>query len=138
MVGPVSEDQPWEGGSLFWTEWKLWQALPSCPRLFWQVVRLAASRTFCTAGTSRPIRMAMMAMTTRSSIRVNALRARIMAAPFQQGETPERRRKTITQPDSSEKATRRQKGSRRSCPHGNWEVACGQMNSEQFTNTLRA
>ena len=31
----------------------------------------AASRTFWTAGSSRPIRIAMMAMTTSSSIRVN-------------------------------------------------------------------
>ena len=34
--------------------------------------RAAASRTFCTAGRSRPIRMAMMAMTTSNSISVNA------------------------------------------------------------------
>src|SRR5687768_4066913 len=33
-------------------------------------MRAAASRTFCTAGRSRPIRMAMMAITTRSSISV--------------------------------------------------------------------
>src|SRR5258708_17819980 len=48
--------------------------MASCLRLFWQVAMLAASRTFCTAGTSRPIRMAMMAMTTSSSISVNAVR----------------------------------------------------------------
>src|SRR5215210_4475107 len=35
-------------------------------------MRFAASRTFWTAGRSRPIRMAMMAMTTNSSISVNA------------------------------------------------------------------
>src|SRR5262245_34123572 len=35
-------------------------------------MRAAASRTFWTAGRSRPIRMAMMAMTTSSSIRVKA------------------------------------------------------------------
>ena len=34
----------------------------------------AASRTFWTAGSSRPIRMAMMAMTTSNSISVKALR----------------------------------------------------------------
>src|ERR1035438_9705087 len=33
--------------------------------------RAAASRTFCTAGTSRAIRMAMIAITTSSSINVN-------------------------------------------------------------------
>src|SRR5207244_654277 len=36
-----------------------------------QLMRLAASRTFCTAGKSRPISTAIMAMTTNSSIRVN-------------------------------------------------------------------
>src|SRR5262245_52287078 len=39
-------------------------------------MRLAASRTFCTAGTKRPIKMAMMAITTNSSIRVKARRRR--------------------------------------------------------------
>jgi hypothetical protein len=34
-------------------------------------MRLAASRTFCTAGNSSAIRTAMMAITTSSSIRVN-------------------------------------------------------------------
>src|SRR5262245_3166979 len=33
-------------------------------------MRAAASRTFCTAGSSKPMRMAMMAMTTSSSISV--------------------------------------------------------------------
>src|SRR5438105_3901985 len=37
-------------------------------------MRAAASRTFCTAGTSSPIRMAMMAITTSSSIRVKPRR----------------------------------------------------------------
>src|SRR5438067_881337 len=39
--------------------------------LFWHFRRLAASRTFCTAGSSRPIKTAMMAITTRSSMSVN-------------------------------------------------------------------
>src|SRR5262249_48805394 len=39
-------------------------------------MRLAASRIFCTAGKSRPIKTAMMAITTKSSISVNACRAR--------------------------------------------------------------
>src|SRR5262249_22345144 len=47
-----------------------------CLRLFWLLARAAASRTFCTAGNSRPISTAMIAITTNSSIRVNALRAR--------------------------------------------------------------
>src|SRR5262249_53201186 len=38
-------------------------------------MRLAASRTFCTAGSNRPIRIPMIAITTSSSIRVNPRRA---------------------------------------------------------------
>src|SRR5436309_1915336 len=37
-------------------------------------MRLAASRTFWTAGSSRPIRIAIIAITTSSSISVNARR----------------------------------------------------------------
>jgi hypothetical protein len=47
-------------------------ASPIWCRLLLQDMRAAASRTFWTAGTSRPIRMAMMAITTNSSISVNA------------------------------------------------------------------
>src|SRR5262249_39277070 len=47
-------------------------------------MRLAASRTFWTAGNSRPMRIAMMAMTTSSSISVNAPLRR----HFDQGMTP--------------------------------------------------
>src|SRR5207249_3728221 len=38
--------------------------------LFWHFDRAAASRTFCTAGSNRPMRTAMIAITTRSSISV--------------------------------------------------------------------
>src|SRR5215468_4855714 len=48
--------------------------MPSCLRLFVQLMRAAASRTFWTAGTSRPIRIAMIAITTSSSISVKARR----------------------------------------------------------------
>src|SRR5438046_1713372 len=47
-------------------------AKPICFRLLLQLMRAAASRTFCTAGSSRPMSTAMMAITTSSSIRVNA------------------------------------------------------------------
>jgi len=40
-------------------------------QLFKHCVRLAASRTFCTAGNSNEINTPMMAITTSSSIRVN-------------------------------------------------------------------
>src|SRR5262245_60075279 len=46
-------------------------ASPNCLRLLEHFIRAAASRTFCTAGRSRPMRIAMMAITTRRSISVN-------------------------------------------------------------------
>src|SRR5262245_29359871 len=51
-------------------------ARPICLRLLAHRMREAASRTFWTAGSSRPMRMAMMAMTTSNSISVKAKRAR--------------------------------------------------------------
>jgi hypothetical protein len=48
--------------------------------LFWQLIRVAASRTFWTAGNNSPIRTAMIAMTTKSSISVNARRRGIAAS----------------------------------------------------------
>src|SRR5436305_6280771 len=54
---------------------QLMKASVICLRLFEQDMRAAASRTFCTAGNSRPMRTAMMAITTSSSISVNADRA---------------------------------------------------------------
>src|SRR5438046_729070 len=47
-------------------------ATPIWCKLLEHSVRAAASRTFCTAGTSRAMRIAMIAMTTSSSIKVNA------------------------------------------------------------------
>jgi len=41
-------------------------------------MRAAAARTFWTAGKSRPMRMAMMAMTTSNSMSVKADRERFM------------------------------------------------------------
>src|SRR5262245_13979788 len=45
-------------------------ASPICLRLFVHFMRAAASRTFWTAGRSRPMRMAMIAITTSSSMSV--------------------------------------------------------------------
>src|SRR5947209_1888814 len=50
--------------------------MPSCLRLLEQLMRLAASRTFCTAGKSKPIRTPMMAITTSNSINVKPGRRR--------------------------------------------------------------
>src|SRR5215468_2201381 len=52
-----------------------------CLRLFWHLARAAALRTFWTAGRSRPIRIAMIAITTSSSISVNPGRLRIGRPP---------------------------------------------------------
>src|SRR6516165_7383121 len=57
-----------------YTEWWLCTANPICLRLFWHWLRAAASRTFCTAGTKSAIKMAMIAITTSSSIKVKAER----------------------------------------------------------------
>src|SRR6266851_5481377 len=57
-------------------------ASPICLRLFWHFARAAASRTFCTAGRSRPIRIAMIAITTSNSINVKPRRLRYMVPPF--------------------------------------------------------
>src|SRR5438132_10069617 len=51
-------------------------ARPICLRLLAQEVRLAASRTFCTAGSTSTMRTPMMAMTTRSSTSVKPIRKR--------------------------------------------------------------
>src|SRR4051812_15008146 len=58
--------------------WYDWMASASCLMLFWHLLRLADSRTFWMAGRSRPIRMAMIAITTSNSIRVKpGLRPRV-------------------------------------------------------------
>src|SRR3954447_13432510 len=53
---------------------KLWTARPICLMLLEHCIRAAASRTFCTAGRRRPMRMAMIAITTNNSISVKPLR----------------------------------------------------------------
>src|SRR2546428_9343451 len=59
--------------------WKACIPRASCLRLFWHFMRFAASRTFCTAGRSRPMRTAIMAITTSSSMSVNARRNLVTA-----------------------------------------------------------
>src|SRR5262245_47834498 len=58
------------GGNRLNSAFALWHANEICFKLFSVCVRAAASRTFWTAGTKSPMRMAMMAITTRSSTRV--------------------------------------------------------------------
>src|SRR4051794_21892055 len=59
-------------GKYLSVSWWAWMPRPICLRLFEHWMRAAASRTFCTAGTKSAIRMAMIAITTSSSISVNA------------------------------------------------------------------
>src|SRR5438105_943018 len=65
-------------------------AVPICLRLLEQLILAAASRTFWTAGRRRPMRMAMMAMTTNSSISVKPRifrRIRIIPHSFRHART---------------------------------------------------
>src|SRR6516225_6200260 len=55
--------------------------MPICLRLFEQDIRLAASRTLCTAGRSSPTKTAIIAITTSNSISVNALRLCMKCLP---------------------------------------------------------
>src|SRR5947209_14571379 len=60
-----------------------------CLRLLVQLMRLAASRTSWTTGSNKPIRTAMMAMTTSNSIRVNADRHRKDKGPLMNSAPPD-------------------------------------------------
>src|SRR5262249_13179173 len=53
-----------------------WVARANCLTLLVHLIRLAASRTFWTAGNSRPTSTPIIAMTTKSSISVNPLASR--------------------------------------------------------------
>ena len=59
------------GGNLLFADSKFKAAIPTCLRLFVQLIRLAASRAACTAGNSKPTSTPMIAMTTSSSTSVN-------------------------------------------------------------------
>src|SRR5947209_3275288 len=54
-------------------------AMPTCFRLLMHWARRAASRAAWTAGNSKAINTAMIAMTTSNSMSVNPLRWRVMA-----------------------------------------------------------
>src|SRR5262245_27265604 len=76
LVPPSVDRVHSPGGRYLKVPSKLWAASPSCLRLFRHCVRAAAARTFCTAGTNSAIKMAMIAITTSSSMSVNAGRGR--------------------------------------------------------------
>jgi hypothetical protein len=59
-------------GKVEFAVWYPCIAKPICLKLFWHFILAAASRTFCTAGKRRPIKIAIIAITTRSSMRVKA------------------------------------------------------------------
>src|SRR5277367_4008374 len=71
-------------------------AIPHWRRLLLVCVRAAASRTFCTAGTNSAIRIAMIAITTSSSMRVKPSRFKLtlrnMGATFREKEQKEKER----------------------------------------------
>src|SRR3954469_26023830 len=69
---PVSVSHP--VGNVLNVSWYRCAPSATCFMLLAHFVRAAASRTFCTAGRSSPIRMAMIAITTSSSISVNPRR----------------------------------------------------------------
>src|ERR1051326_4722674 len=64
---------PLLGNTLRWFS-KLIRPTPICLRLYSQRVRLDAARARCTADNVKPMRMVMMAITTRSSVSVTARR----------------------------------------------------------------
>src|SRR4051794_19105611 len=67
------------GGRVEFPDSKFSAPRPNCFKLFVHCERRAASRAAWTAGKSRAIRTAMMAMTTSNSIRVNPRRVRLMS-----------------------------------------------------------
>src|SRR4051794_12622173 len=75
-TAPEGAEVTQPAGSLFTVSWYAWLARAICFKLLPHFIRAAASRTFWTAGSSRPMRIAMIAMTTNSSISVNARRDR--------------------------------------------------------------
>src|SRR5262245_36063626 len=74
VVGSNFGYQPVAGGRRLYVSAQCTAARAICLRLFLHLALLAASRTFCTAGMRRPIRMAMIAITTRSSMSVKPRR----------------------------------------------------------------
>lgn len=62
------------GGSMsLFSEAYILKMMPNCLRLFWQLLRRAASRALERAGRSIAARIPMMAMTTSNSMRVKPL-----------------------------------------------------------------
>src|SRR6185295_16803803 len=103
--------------------------MPICFKLLEHVIRLAASRTFWTAGSKRPIRMAMMAMTTRSSISVKPRRR-----------TDQKRLKGETPVHGTKGPPTGEAGQRACCPDTSFiAVGCqdGQSYADVWIFTLR-
>src|SRR5262245_24998902 len=69
--------------------------MPSWCRLFLHWTFAAASRTFWTAGSSRPMRIAMIAITTSSSISVNADRRELVNMTRPSKKRKERNKETF-------------------------------------------
>src|SRR5215475_865765 len=81
-------------------------ASPRFFRLLVHCVRAAASRTFCTAGTSSAIKIAMIAITTSNSIRVNPLtraKRKNRIKPPQEGNDESEANSIVTEPSGAVK-----------------------------------
>lgn len=70
--GRLAQSHP-PDGEYCCASWRLGRAIPIWCMFFAHLIRAAASRTFWTAGSRRPIRVAVIAITSSSSIGVNPL-----------------------------------------------------------------
>jgi hypothetical protein len=59
------------GGNAPNVSWNSVTAKPTWRRLLWHCIRRADSRAFCIAGNNKPAKTPMMAITVKSSIKVN-------------------------------------------------------------------
>src|SRR5262249_36125204 len=96
-------------------------------RLLAQLARLAASRTFWMAGNRSPIRMAMMAMTTSSSIKVKPKRlphARERKETFMGGDPFRKTGTSVADRDDGSPWTSEERNAPRSPFRPSWSLAC--------------
>ncbi len=112
LTNPGPQDDPCDAaavvvtGSRFDASWCVGIPRPICGRLLAHCMRRAYSRDACTAGSRRPIRVAMIAITTSNSTSVKAASRRkprveiIRKAPDASGGGPSRATRTSCKPES--------------------------------------
>jgi hypothetical protein len=76
---PACDEAAASGGSDRLASWSRWNPRATCRIEVPQLIRRAASRALCTVGSSKPIKTAMIAITTRSSTSVKPWRSRRQA-----------------------------------------------------------